>query len=124
MNTNWLAIDKISMLITDFITLTSQVTGFVKSSIGTADLTVPFGGMNVLLLGDFHQFPPVANPSGALYSAPGHSKKESSTRVVSHNIYHQFQTVVTLEQQMQITDHTWSNILQQSRTGDCTKKGH
>ena len=96
-NIDWLAIDEISMFMTDFITLTSQVTGSVKTGIGTVDLTVPFGGMNFLLLGDLHQFPPVANPSGALYSTPGHSKKETSTRVVSCNIYHQFQTVVTLE---------------------------
>ena len=75
MNTDWLAINEISMLMTDFITLTSQVMGFVKTDVGMADLTVPFGGMNVLLLGDFHQFPPVTNPSGALYSTPGHSKK-------------------------------------------------
>ena len=121
-NTDWLAIDEISMLTTDLITLTSQIIGFVKTGVGTADSTVPFGSMNVLLLGDFHQFPLVANPSSALYSAPGRSQKETTTRVVSQNIYHQFQTMVTLKQQMWIMDQVWSDILEQSRTGDCTKK--
>lgn len=111
-NTDWLAIDEISMLTTDLITLTSQITGFVKTGVGTADSTVPFGGMNVLLLGDFHQFPPVANPSGALYSTLGCSQKETTTRVVGWNIYHQFQTMVALKQQMWIMDQVWSDILE------------
>ena len=112
MNTDWLAIDEISMLTTNLIILTSQITGLMKTGIGTADSTVPFGSMNVLLLGDFHQFPLVANPSGVLYSTPGCSKKEMTTRVVSWNIYHQFQTMVTLKQQMWITDQIWSYILE------------
>ena len=111
-NTDWLAINKISMLTTNLITLTSQITGFMKTGVGMADSTVPFGGMNVLLLGDFHQFPPVANPSGALYSTLGCSKKETTTRVVGWNIYHQFQTMVTLKQQMWITDQVCSDILE------------
>ena len=103
------------------MTLTSQVIGFVKMGIGTADSTLPFGGINIILLGDFHQFPPVANTFGSLYSTPSHSKIETSTRKIGHNIYSQFQTVITLKQQMRITDKIWSDILEQSRTGDCIK---
>lgn len=121
-NTEWLAIDEVSMLTTDLLTLTSQVAGFVKTGSGRADSTVPFGGINVLLMGDFHQFPPVGNPQGALYSAPNLIKKEATSRIVGRNIYSQFETVITLTEQMRITDDAWMHILQRSRTGDCTKE--
>ena len=75
----WLAIDEISMLTTDLLTLTSQVTGFVKTGNGRADATVLFGGMNVILLGDFHQFPLVANSHASLYASPSISSKETTT---------------------------------------------
>ena len=117
----WLAIDEISMLMTDLLMLTSQVTGFVKTGNGRADATVPFGGMNVILLGDFHQFPPVANSHASLYASPSISSKETTMRVVGRNIYVQFKTVVTLMEQMRITDNVWRQILDCSRMGDCTK---
>ena len=116
----WLAIDEISMLMTDLLMLTSQVTGFVKTGNGRADATVPFGGMNVILLGDFHQFP-VANSRASLYASPSVSSKETTTRVLGRNIYVQFETVVTLTEQMRITDNVWRQILDHSRMGDCTK---
>ena len=41
---------------TDTLTLMSHVTRFIQTGSGEADLTVPFGGMNVLLMGSFPQF--------------------------------------------------------------------
>ena len=117
----WLAIDEISMLTTDLLTLTSQVTGFVKTGNGRANTTVPFGGMNIILLGDFHQFPPVANSRASLHVSPSISFKETTTRVMGCNIYMQFETVVTLTEQMRIMDNVWRQILEHSRMGDCTK---
>ena len=109
------------MLTTDLLTLTSQVTGFVKTGNGRANATVPFGGMNIILLGDFHQFPPVANSCASLHVSPSISFKETTTQVMGRNIYMQFETVVTLTEQMRIMDNVWRQILERSRMGDCTK---
>ena len=40
---------------------------------------------------------------------------------MGRNIYVQFETVVTLTEQMRITDNVWRQILECSRVGDCTK---
>ena len=108
------------MLTTDTLTLMSQVTRFIKTGSGEADSTVPFGGMNVLLMGDFHQFPPVGNPCTALHSSPTFRKLEPLPKSVGHNIYSQFGTVVTLVQQQWIMDRIEMDILARVRTGDCT----
>lgn len=100
----------------------SQVTGFMKTGNGRANATILFRGMNVLFLSDFHQFPPVANSHASLYASPSVSSKETTTWVVGCNIYAQFKTVVTLTEQMRVTDNIWRQILEHSRMGDCTKK--
>lgn len=66
-HTQWLAINEISMLTIDMLTLTSQVMGYVKTRSGSTDSAVPFSSLNLLLMGAFHQFPPVANSLGSLY---------------------------------------------------------
>ena len=42
-------------------------------------------------------------------------------RVWGCNIYAQFEMVITLTEQMSITDNVWRQILEHSRMGDCTK---
>jgi hypothetical protein len=66
----WLAIDEVGMCTLNLLTLLSQVAGKVKVDDGKANTTVPFGGLNVLIMGDFHQFPPVGSPHVALYRKP------------------------------------------------------
>ncbi|KAF8221469.1 hypothetical protein L208DRAFT_1382251 [Tricholoma matsutake] len=44
-----------------------RVLGNQHNDLNGVDATVPFRGLNVILLGDFHQFPPVGNPRVALY---------------------------------------------------------
>ena len=95
-------------------------TGFMKTGSGKADSTVLFSGINVLLMGDFHQFLPVGNPCAVLYSSPTWEKLEPLPWSVGHNKYSQFQAVVTLVEQQQIMDRIWMNILERARTGDST----
>ena len=54
----------------DLVTLLSQVAGKVRADDGSTDSRTPFGGMNVILMGDFHQFPPVGAADAALYCLP------------------------------------------------------
>jgi hypothetical protein len=112
----WLAIDEMGMCTPDLLTLLSQVAGKVKVDDGKADATVPFGGLNVLIMGDFHQFPPVGGPHIALYR----KLVERNTAVVGKAIYLQFDTVVKLHRQWHIDDEGWMQILQRSQDGECT----
>ena len=70
----------------------------------------------MVLIGDFHQFPPVGNASGALYCTPSFR----NTSMVGKALYLQFLTVVTLTKQERIKDHQWTQILQRARVGECT----
>ena len=68
----FLLIDEISMCNTATLSKGSAIMGRILTE--QADASKPFGGMNVVILGDFHQFPPPTNPHGALYSS--HMKTE------------------------------------------------
>jgi hypothetical protein len=106
-----------SMCTLDLLTLLSQVAGKVRVDDGKADSTIPFGGLNVMLMGDFHQFPPVGATNAALYCPP----VARNTANVGKAIYHQFDTVVNLIKQERIRDPIWKDILQRSRVGECTE---
>lgn len=115
-NTLWLTIDEKSMMTAPTLAYLSQVSGIVRSNLHGIDAGKAFGGLNVVLLGDFHQFPPVANPKKELYNSnppPGLCK-------TGRALYEQFDTVVKLDEQMRVRDHVWNDILQRTRTGDCT----
>jgi hypothetical protein len=78
---------------------------------------MPFGGLNVILLSDFHQFPPVGGQNVALYCEP----VQRNTATIGKAIYLQFETVVILHEQKRITDIEWQVILDRSREGECTE---
>jgi len=115
---SWIAIDESSMCTLDSLTLLSQVAGKVHVGEGVAMSTAPFGGLNVMLMGDFHQFPPVGNTNAALYSNP----PVQNTAIVGKAIYLQFETVINLTQQWRITDFRWMEILENARQGECTRE--
>ena len=100
------------------LTFHQQVCGQVKAGNGSTSTTVPFGGINVILFGDLHQFPPVRNMLGALYGKTNKTKRAS----VGQAIYHQFETVVTLTEQIRIRDTRWMELLARSREGECTEE--
>ena len=96
----------------------SEIVGEVRAEEGKGDPHAPFGGMHVIICGDFHQFPPVGNPTGALYcERPG----DSSEAVLGRSIYQQFKTVVMLKKQHRVKDEVWLNILDHLRIGECTE---
>lgn len=113
-NVLWLTIDEISMLTTNLLQRLSEITGFVRGN--KTSSTIPFGGINVLLLGDLHQFPPVANTCKELY----HPMPSTDDCRLGRHLFLQFKTVVHLHEQMRIRDATWLGILDRSRTGNCS----
>ncbi|CAK5281207.1 unnamed protein product [Mycena citricolor] len=110
---SYLIIDEISMISKDFLAQLSRNIGIGKAS--SSDKS--FGGINVILCGDFHQFPPVAtSPTQALYHPP--QPGDSLNTKVGRSIYEEFTTVVILKQQMRDTDVVWLDFLRHLRVGD------
>lgn len=116
-NALWLTIDEMSMLTTPLVVLLSQAIGMVRSGSTSSDASMPFGGLSVVLLGDFHQLPPVAKAKKELY----HPEPPIGTSQLGRSIYEQFDIVVKLDEQIRVQDQGWNEILQHARTGDCTK---
>ncbi|KAF8510108.1 hypothetical protein JB92DRAFT_3183822 [Gautieria morchelliformis] len=105
------------MAIADLLGLLSAITSFTKS--GDSSCTLPFGGkLNVILVGDFHQFAPPKRSSSALYRSPS---TMSYWGGIGQNVFQQFKTVVLLKEQKRIDDVVWAEILEHSRYGACTK---
>jgi hypothetical protein len=61
----YLIINEVSMLSRQFLAKLSKIITTVFSSNKNGDSNMPFGGLNVILVGDFHQFPPVVSKRGA-----------------------------------------------------------
>ncbi|KAF8268659.1 hypothetical protein EI94DRAFT_1700073 [Lactarius quietus] len=101
-NVLWLTIDKKSMMTSPLLLLLSKTTGLIRASLETIPPSIPFGGINTVLMGDFHQFPPVANPNNTLYK----SLPTTNDGQLGHSLFEQFDVVIKLEEQM---------------TGNCTR---
>ena len=75
-----------------------------------------FGGINVILCGDLHQFPPVAGAKkDPLYYSP--QSTDSTDLKTGHMMYEEFTTVIVLHEQVQVTDMGWWDFLR------CLHKG-
>ncbi|KAF4612702.1 hypothetical protein D9613_011752 [Agrocybe pediades] len=113
----YLIIDEYSMLAKMFLALFSRHAAYGKAAANAGAMDCSFGGMNVCLIGDLHQFPPVAIPrSDSLFypSDPVKSKVESQ---IGEEIYHEFNTVVILRQQNRVQDEEWLRFLKDLRRG-------
>src|ERR1700712_3858672 len=77
-----------------------------------------FGGLpTVILMGDFHQFPPVRGP--ALWKEPRNGHDEDANGRI---IWHQFRDVVILDQQMrQAEDPVFRDLLARARAAALTE---
>jgi len=94
----------------------AAVVAHTKKAANKGDEHLPFGGMNVILLGDFHQYPPVAKPFSALYSC---HETADPVALQGRALYKQFNKVVCLQQQIHVTDVTWTGIFSHLRVGKC-----
>ena len=112
-----LIIDEMSMLHDTLLTDVAKVVAYVKKTGNEGDEHLPFAGMHVILMGDFHQFPPVARTNAALYSLQWTAAPDA---LYGRSLYRNFDTVVWLRQQIRIRDAVWMNILSRLRVGQCT----
>ncbi|CEL58884.1 hypothetical protein RSOLAG1IB_12210 [Rhizoctonia solani AG-1 IB] len=118
----YLIIDEISMVSKKVLAEISQMISIGKQKEGENNSTLAFGGINVIIAGDFHQFPPVigGGGNGALYTPVG--PKATSKMVIGRTIYEQFRTVVLLKKQYRAEDDEWRGVLTRARHGKCTPK--
>jgi len=114
---DFVIIDEISMADKATFCTASQALAHVRGQNGTEDVHAPFGGAHIILFGDFHQFPPVGNRTGALYRD---STNDTMQAKMGQAIFRQFDTIVILEKQMRVRDQIWVDLLTRLRTGDCT----
>ena len=59
-----------------------------------------WGGMNIIICGDFHQFKPVIQKATAPLYWPSNAMNDSAEEVTGSQLYGDFQTVVYLTHQM------------------------
>jgi hypothetical protein len=116
---DFLVIDEISMADKSILYMVSQIVAHVRAAGGKAK-PGPFAGMHVIITGDFHQFPPVANPLGALYELNHPNSKDIQRSQLGRELYEQFEKVVILKEQVRVRDKVWMDILTRLRVGECT----
>ena len=81
-----------------------------------------FGGLNVILVGDFHQFPPVVAHTTAPLYWPADYRHDSEDEILGRKIYEQFTTVVQLKEQIRVQDAVWQDVLQHVLHGNCHQR--
>ncbi|EUC67452.1 ATP-dependent DNA helicase PIF1, partial [Rhizoctonia solani AG-3 Rhs1AP] len=118
----YLIIDEISMVSKKVLADISQMISIGKQKENENNSTVAFGGVNIIIAGDFHQFPPVigGGGNGALYTPV--TPTATSKMITGRSIYEQFRTVVILQKQFRVEDKEWSGTLTRARHGKCTPK--
>lgn len=74
--------------------------------------------LNVVLCGDFHQFPPVALPPKENLYIPTEDNDNVVQRQVGRQIYEAFKMVVILKEQKRVHDEVWYHFLRRLRNGN------
>ena len=116
----YLIIDEFSMLSKSFLARLSRNIAIGMDTTNTAFANQSFGGLNVILCGDLHQFPPVAVKwNGALYR-PLYPSNDDFDNQIGRGIYEEFTMVVILQQQNRVTNPEWISFLTHLRLGQAT----
>jgi hypothetical protein len=109
-NKEYLIINEISMISKAFLAKLSRNISIARNINITQHR--PFGGLNVIICGDFHQFPPVVTKQTLpLYYPIDHSPNETSDNVIGREIYQRFTTVIILKDQIHVTNEQWLRFL-------------
>lgn len=116
---HYLIIDEISMVSREFFARLSSVLASTKQPNVLPANAEPFGGINVILAGDFHQFPPVAcGPTAPLYWPDDPTVDRKAARS-GRKHFEKFKHVVILKEQCRVTDPVWLDLLRHVRHGMC-----
>jgi len=120
---HYLIINEISMVSGEMFAKLSSIISCAKAGEVLAS-EEPFGGLNVILVGNFHQFPTMATkPSAPLY-CPCNPEKDMHNDLLGRKLYKQFNTIVCLKTQVRVTHPEWLELLQHVRHGNCDGRTH
>ncbi len=109
-NVRYLIIDEYSMISRSFLTRISSTLSLVMDRVRGYAEDLAFGGLNVIISGDFHQFPPVCSRKSApLYWRP--STDDTNEESMGSELYLKFNKVVILKDQVRVTDEGWLDLL-------------
>lgn len=112
----YLIIDEFSMLAKELFAALERNISAARAGQGQED--EPFGGLNVILCGDPHQFPPVSRrASSALYYPPDTIPHESNDARTGRMLFEMFRTVFLLKEQVRVVDPVWLDFLRHLRQG-------
>ena len=114
----YLIIDEVSMLSRSFF---ARLCRIITTAMERGDEEV-FGGLNVILVGDFHQFPPVVARHSAPLYWPVDPRHDCEDDILGRKIFEQFLTVVQLKEQIRVKDAVWHDVLQHIRYGNCRQE--
>ena len=98
----FLICDEVSMCTKQLKYRGSEIVTCVRAAEGEGTVSESFGGMDVIDFGDFHQFPPVGNPSAALYC--DRPETDDVHALKGRSIFTEYDQVVILREQMRIMD--------------------
>ena len=113
----YLIIDEYSMLSKTFLHNLSRNLTIATALNDTANNDHSFGGLNVILCGDLHQFPPVVRKRTEALFYPTDILADSKARQLGRKIYEEFQDVVILKEQQRVHDEEWLLFLRRLRLG-------
>ena len=109
------------MLSREFLARVSKILGIVMAR-EMNDGKTAFGGLNVVLVVDFHQFPPVVCHRSAPLFYPNNPQYDKMEEIIGCEIYKQFKIVVHLMKQIQVEDPIWQDLLQHVRYRSCRER--
>jgi hypothetical protein len=92
------------MLSKSFLALISKRISIAVEGTAHCDSRRSFGGVNVILCGDLHQFPPVAVAANEPLFMPSDPSTDTLESQLGREIYEEFSTVVILRDQKRVTD--------------------
>lgn len=112
-------IDEFSMLGKTFLYWMSNHVSIAKrgAASDTALRDEFFGGINVVLIGDLHQFPPVVCNAVQYLFHPANLIIDDAPCKGGRRIYESFDTVVILKEQIRVVDQVWLDFLHRLRRG-------
>jgi hypothetical protein len=105
------------MLSKSFLAEMSKRISIGRTGSSDSDNELSFGGISVILCGDLHQFPPIANGVGERLFTPNDMVRHLVPTQIGRQIYEEFLTVIVLKEQMRVTDPEWNTFLRALRNG-------
>ncbi|KAI0245688.1 hypothetical protein BJV78DRAFT_1137324, partial [Lactifluus subvellereus] len=114
---SYLNIDEFSMISKRFLTKLSCNVSIGKQGSESYCEGISFGGINAILCGDLHQFPPSVQRSREHLYHPTDQAHDPLDMQIGHKVYEELKTAVILKQQIRVTDSRWCELLSNLRKG-------